>query len=164
MTACIAQIQFPLNFLLSKIFICFCRFPILVYELRHIFKGSFICPYVMSFPGCWWWGINIELESKGFWWWCILPTITGGLDFVRREYSKKIEDTKFRKLILFPSSGEVGDTIPSYLSKIYFNIVHPPSSWSCLWSLSFWLSYQYPMCNHKKNSEENTERYVVKIL
>jgi hypothetical protein len=26
------------------------------------------------------------------------------------------------------------DPIPSYLSKIYFNIVHPPTSWSSQWS------------------------------
>jgi hypothetical protein len=35
-------------------------------------------------------------------------------------------------------------TISSYLSKIHFNIVHPPTSWSYQWSLSFWLSHQYP--------------------
>jgi hypothetical protein len=34
--------------------------------------------------------------------------------------------------------------IPSYLSKIHFNIVHLPTSWSSQWSLSFWLSHQYP--------------------
>jgi hypothetical protein len=37
-------------------------------------------------------------------------------------------------------------TIPSYISKIHFNIVHPPTSWSSQWSLSFWLSHQYPIC------------------
>jgi hypothetical protein len=37
-------------------------------------------------------------------------------------------------------------TIPSDLSKIHFNIVHPPMSWSSQWSLSFWLSHQYPIC------------------
>jgi hypothetical protein len=37
-------------------------------------------------------------------------------------------------------------TIPSYLSKIYFNIVHSPTSWSSYWSLSFWLPHQYPIC------------------
>jgi hypothetical protein len=37
-------------------------------------------------------------------------------------------------------------TISSYLSKIHFNIVHPPTSWSSQWSLSFWLSHQYPTC------------------
>jgi hypothetical protein len=37
-------------------------------------------------------------------------------------------------------------TIPSCLSKIHFNIVHLPTSWSSYWSLSFWLSYQYPIC------------------
>jgi hypothetical protein len=34
-------------------------------------------------------------------------------------------------------------TIPSYLSKIHFNIVHPPTSWSSLWSLSFYISHLY---------------------
>jgi hypothetical protein len=36
--------------------------------------------------------------------------------------------------------------IPSYLSKIHFNIVHPPTSWSSQWSLSFWISHQCPIC------------------
>jgi hypothetical protein len=35
-------------------------------------------------------------------------------------------------------------TTPSYLSKIHFNIVHSPTSWSSQWSLSFWISHQYP--------------------
>jgi hypothetical protein len=38
------------------------------------------------------------------------------------------------------------NTISSYLSKIHFNIVHPPTSWSSQWSLSFWISHQYPRC------------------
>jgi hypothetical protein len=37
-------------------------------------------------------------------------------------------------------------TISSYLSKIYFNGVHPPTSWSSWWSLSLRLSHQYPRC------------------
>jgi hypothetical protein len=37
-------------------------------------------------------------------------------------------------------------TIPSYLYKIHFNIVHPSTSWSSQWSLSFWLSHQNPIC------------------
>jgi hypothetical protein len=36
-------------------------------------------------------------------------------------------------------------TIPSYLSNIHFNIVHPPTSWSSQWSLIFWLPRQYPI-------------------
>jgi hypothetical protein len=32
------------------------------------------------------------------------------------------------------------------LSKIHYNIVHPPMSRSTQWSLSFWLSHQYPTC------------------
>jgi hypothetical protein len=35
---------------------------------------------------------------------------------------------------------------PFYLSKIRFNIVHPPTSWSSQRSLSIWLSHQYPVC------------------
>jgi hypothetical protein len=38
-------------------------------------------------------------------------------------------------------------TILSYLSQIHFNISHPPTSWSSQWSLSFWLSHQYPICS-----------------
>jgi hypothetical protein len=34
----------------------------------------------------------------------------------------------------------------SYLSKIHFNIVHPPTSWSSQWSPSFRFSHQYPIC------------------
>jgi hypothetical protein len=37
-------------------------------------------------------------------------------------------------------------TIPFYLSKIHFNIVHPPTSWSSQWSLSCWLSHQHRIC------------------
>jgi hypothetical protein len=37
-------------------------------------------------------------------------------------------------------------SLPSYLSKIHYNIVHPSTSWSSQWSLPFWLSHQYPIC------------------
>jgi hypothetical protein len=36
-------------------------------------------------------------------------------------------------------------TIPSYFSKIHPNNVHPPTSRSSQWSLSFWRSHQYPI-------------------
>jgi hypothetical protein len=39
-------------------------------------------------------------------------------------------------------------TTPICLSKINFNIIHPPTSWSSYWSLFFWLSHQYPICIH----------------
>jgi hypothetical protein len=29
---------------------------------------------------------------------------------------------------------------------IHFNIIHPPTSWSSQWFLSFWLSHQYSIC------------------
>jgi hypothetical protein len=34
----------------------------------------------------------------------------------------------------------------SYLFKVHFNIVHPPTSWSTQWCLSLYLSHKYPMC------------------
>jgi hypothetical protein len=34
-------------------------------------------------------------------------------------------------------------SIPSCLYKVRFNIVHPPTSWSSQWSLSFWLATRY---------------------
>jgi hypothetical protein len=37
-------------------------------------------------------------------------------------------------------------TILFHLSKIHFNIVQPPTSWSSQWSLSFRLPHQYPIC------------------
>jgi hypothetical protein len=37
-------------------------------------------------------------------------------------------------------------TNSSYLSEIHFDIIHPPTSWSSLWSLSFWLSQPYTIC------------------
>jgi hypothetical protein len=45
---------------------------------------------------------------------------------------------------LVPTLSQINPvhTAPSYLSKIYFNIIHPPT-----WSLSFWLSHQYPICS-----------------
>jgi hypothetical protein len=36
--------------------------------------------------------------------------------------------------------------IPSYLSKIHFNIDHRPTSWSSQWCLTFWVSHRYPIC------------------
>jgi hypothetical protein len=45
-----------------------------------------------------------------------------------------------------PHQSNPSHPIPSYLCKIHFNIVHLPSSWSSQWSLSFWLSNQYPIC------------------
>jgi hypothetical protein len=47
----------------------------------------------------------------------------------------------------YPSQSNLIHPIPSYLSNIYFNIVHPTTSWSSQWSLSFWISHQYPILN-----------------
>jgi hypothetical protein len=49
---------------------------------------------------------------------------------------------------LFPILCQINPVhiIPSYLSKIHFNIIRPPTSWSSKWSLSLWYSHQYPIC------------------
>jgi hypothetical protein len=44
-----------------------------------------------------------------------------------------------------PIQSNAIHSIPSYLSKIHFNIVHSPTPWSSQLSLSFWLSCQYPI-------------------
>jgi hypothetical protein len=48
--------------------------------------------------------------------------INGFLDFVHRlVFSKKKENTAFQELELFPSSGEVGDTLLGPLERANFN-------------------------------------------
>jgi hypothetical protein len=53
---------------------------------------------------------------------------------------------KSRPLVPILSQINPVNTILSYLSKIDLNIIHPPTSWSSFWSLSFWLSHQHPIC------------------
>jgi hypothetical protein len=48
-------------------------------------------------------------------------------------------------LVLILSQINPTHTVHSYLSNVHFNIVHPPTSWSSQWSLTFWLSHQYPL-------------------
>jgi hypothetical protein len=45
------------------------------------------------------------IHSKGFWRWCVTLITTRFLDFVHRPDFQKQENTTFRKLDLFPSSG-----------------------------------------------------------
>jgi hypothetical protein len=46
----------------------------------------------------------------------------------------------------YPEPDRSSPYHPSYVSKIHFNTVHPPTPWSFQWSLSFWPSHQYPIC------------------
>jgi hypothetical protein len=52
----------------------------------------------------------VRIEFKGFWPWFIALRITGFLDFVHRSEFYVQENTTFRKLELFPFSGEMGET------------------------------------------------------
>jgi hypothetical protein len=55
--------------------------------------------------------------------------------------------TVFKRALQWSLSWAISiQSIPSYRSKIHFNGVYPPTSWSSQWSLSFWLSHQYPIC------------------
>jgi hypothetical protein len=45
-----------------------------------------------------------------------------------------------------PSTGPYPEPDQSNLLSLHFNILHPPTSWSSKWSISFWLSHQYPIC------------------
>jgi hypothetical protein len=53
---------------------------------------------------------------------------------------------KSPQLIPIPNQISPIHIILSYISKIHFNIVHPPPSWSSQWSPSFRLSHKYPIC------------------
>jgi hypothetical protein len=50
--------------------------------------------------------IPLTLHSKGFWRLCMVLKFTGFLDFVHRPVFYILENTTFRELNLFPSSGE----------------------------------------------------------
>jgi hypothetical protein len=52
-----------------------------------------------------------SINSKGFWRWRVTLITTGFLDFVHRPEFYKQENTTFRKLDLFPSSGKRGGNL-----------------------------------------------------
>jgi hypothetical protein len=54
-------------------------------------------------------------------------------------------------------------SIPSYLSKIHFNIVHPSTSWSSQWSLSFWLGLNRYMLNINISLQINNMYVYIKV-
>jgi hypothetical protein len=60
------------------------------------------------------------MHSKGFWRWCLTLITTKLLDFVHRPDFYKPENTTFRKLDLFPSSGEGGATYSKKNQKLAF--------------------------------------------
>jgi hypothetical protein len=53
--------------------------------------------------------LNKHVESKGFWRWCMGLRITEFIDFVHRP-EFYLTRKKFRKLALFPSSGDGKET------------------------------------------------------
>jgi hypothetical protein len=56
-------------------------------------------------------------NSKGLWRWCITLKIIGFMDFVHRPVFKILENRTFRKLDLFPSSGQ-GKETPTLLGHL----------------------------------------------
>jgi hypothetical protein len=65
-----------------------------------------------------------------------LPAFYGARKFI----------TAFTKALHWSPSWAISiQSRPPYLSKIHPNIVHPPTSWSSQWPLSFWLSHKYPI-------------------
>jgi hypothetical protein len=70
-----------------------------------------------------------------------------------QEFRKILCNTKVyyraqKSLPLGPILSQINPvhTIPSYLSKINFNVILPPTSKSSYWFLSFWLSHKYSIC------------------
>jgi hypothetical protein len=70
------------------------------------------------------WYLKIQINSKGFWRWCVTLITTGFLDFVHRPEFYNQENTTFRKLDLFPSSGEGGGA-PTLLGTLQTLLANP---------------------------------------
>jgi hypothetical protein len=72
--------------------------------------------------------------------------VTQGFSNILRNPNVHYRVHKSPTLILILSQIHPVQTTPPHLSKINFNIIHSPTSWSSHWSLSFWLSHQNPIC------------------
>jgi hypothetical protein len=62
-------------------------------------------------------------------------------------WNPKVQCSVNKSLPLVPILSHINaiHTIPPSLPLIHFIIVHLPMSWSSQWSLSFWISYHYPI-------------------
>jgi hypothetical protein len=71
-------------------------------------------------------------------------------EFPKILWNPKVHYTVHKTPPLVPSLSHINPvhTISTYFSTIHFNIILPSMSMSSYCSLSFWLSHQYPICNH----------------
>jgi hypothetical protein len=78
---------------------------------------------------------------------CEAANCAATLELASILWSPKVHHRVHKSPPLVPILSQINPihTILHFLSKIHFNIVHPPTSWSSQWSLSFWLSHQYPI-------------------
>jgi hypothetical protein len=104
--------QAPLcySFLINNLIFCYMSFCTVLLMCNFGYQNS-VSPCVqlliIPHPVPMQWG---HVDSIGFWRWCITHRITGVSDFIHcpdfNNYKKKETNTTFRKLDLFPSSGE----------------------------------------------------------
>jgi hypothetical protein len=84
-------------------------------------------------------------HSTDLWSWAVLKEKPNLQHFMEPEGSLPCSQESSTGPYPEPDQPNPYHPIPSYLSKIYFSIVHPPTRWSSQWFLSFWLSHQYPI-------------------
>jgi hypothetical protein len=123
----IPRTEVLLNFLLSEIYFCLDDVTLLGDNIDAMKKNT----YLLTELSPSWWAANCEAPQE------LLSIL----------WNPKVQYRVHKSPPLVPILNHINPvhSIPSYISKIHSNIVHPPTSWSSQWSLSFWLSHQCPI-------------------